>query len=155
MFGFSWAEIGIILVVALVVIGPKDLPVAIRTGSAALRKMRGLASEFQGHVHELLREADLADVGEDLRKLRNFDLDGLVERHIDPDGDLRSSFDTMTSAAQEMGSAAQGMMGPEIGGEVATIVEEEPAIDAPAFIPPDAVRQKPMPAFIPPGTRLW
>lgn len=154
MFGFSWAEIGVILVVALIVIGPKDLPVAIRTGSAALRKMRGLASEFQGHVHELLREADLADVGEDLRKLRNFDLEGLVERHIDPEGDLRSSFETMNGATRDM-------IGPEIVGdgvgETSTVViaEDETAVDAPAFIPPDAARQKPMPAFIPPGTRIW
>ncbi|MHB1303658.1 MAG: Sec-independent protein translocase family protein [Acidiphilium sp.] len=133
-----------ILVVALIVIGPKDLPVAIRTASAALRKARGLASEFQGHVQELMREADLADVGAELRNLRNFDLGGAVERHIDPDGGLRDAFDT-TPHAHEVETAT-------IGG---AIEQDEVLVDAPAFIPPEAARQRPVPAFIPPGTRLW
>ncbi|MCF3947084.1 twin-arginine translocase subunit TatB [Acidiphilium iwatense] len=137
-----------ILVVALVVIGPKDLPVAIRTASAALRKMRGLASEFQGHVQELLREADLADVGAELRNLRNFDLGSVMDRHIDPDGELRHAFDPASGDPQDMAV-------PEIGADAAETRDEEPVINAPAFIPPDAARHHPMPAFIPPGTRLW
>lgn len=148
MLGFSWSEIGVILVVALIVIGPKDLPVAIRTASAALRKARGLASEFQGHVQELMREADLADVGAELRNLRNFDLGGVVERHIDQDGGLRDAFDT-TPHAHEVENAT-------IGGEIEhDDVPVDVPVDAPAFIPPEAARQRPVPAFIPPGTRLW
>ena len=147
MFGFSWSEIGVILVVALIVIGPKDLPVAIRTASAALRKMRGLANEFQGHVQDLLREADLADVGTELRNLRNFDLGSVMDRHIDPDGDLRHAFDPASGDPEDMAK-------PSIGADAAE-AQEEPATDAPAFIPPDAARHRPMPAFIPPGTRIW
>ncbi|GAA5263924.1 MAG: Sec-independent protein translocase protein TatB [Acidiphilium sp.] len=151
MFGFSWAEIGVILVVALLVIGPKDLPVAIRTATAALRKMRGLAGEFQGHMQELMREADLADVGSELRSLRNFDLGSAIERHIDPVGDLRHAFDPTT-----------GEETPAIGesasfGSSYTGYDSEATLppDAPAFIPPDAARNRPIPAFIPPGTRIW
>ena len=147
MLGFSWPEIGVILMVALVVIGPKDLPVAIRTATAALRKMRGLASEFQGHIQELMREADLADIGEDLRNLRNFDLGSTIERHVDPDGTIRSSFDQAEGDTFGVPSAADSVI------EAAADDEFPPGM--PAFVPPDAVRARPVPAFIPPGTRLW
>lgn len=149
MLGFSWLEIGVIMMVALVVIGPKDLPVAIRTASAGLRKMRGLANEFQGHVQDLMREADLADVGNDLRNLRNFDLGGVVERHLDPDGELRGAFDPASGDPEDMS------LNTVHGDDLLDRQTEESMVDAPAFIPPDAARQKPVPAFIPPGTRLW
>lgn len=148
MLGFSWPEIGVILMVALVVIGPKDLPVAIRTASAALRKMRGLASEFQGHIHDLMAEADLADVGEDLRKLRNFDLGNTIEKHVDPEGNIRSTFDSL----DETGS---GVPEYAIGEDAADEEDEKLPEDLPAFMPPDIVRNRPVPPFIPPGTRLW
>lgn len=151
MLGFSWAEIGVIMMVALVVIGPKDLPAAIRAASAAIRKARGLATEFQGHFNDLVREADLADVQEEFRKLRNFDLGGAVERHIDPEGDLRNAFDPTTYDVAEHSMALI---------ENDTIIEQHPEAspdlsDLPPFIPPEYARRRPMPAFIPPGTRLY
>ncbi|MGC9270015.1 Sec-independent protein translocase protein TatB [Acidiphilium sp.] len=148
MLGFSWTEILVIMMVALVVIGPKDLPVAIRTASAAIRKMRGLANDFQGHVQDLMREADLADVGNDLRNLRNFDLGSLAERHIDPEGDFRHAFDPTSGDVNDIGHSM-------IGSDVIEEGEAEPVVDAPAFIPPNEIRHRAVPAFIPPGTRLW
>ena len=47
MFDFAWSEIALIAAVALVVIGPKDLPVAIRAISGFVKKARGMASEFR------------------------------------------------------------------------------------------------------------
>jgi sec-independent protein translocase protein TatB len=147
MLGFSWTEILVIMMVALIVIGPKDLPVAIRTASAAIRKMRGLANDFQGHVQDLMREADLADIGNDLRSIRNFDLGSLAERHIDPAGDFRHAFDPASGDPHDMDNTM--LTADEIE------PEPEPVIDAPAFIPPNEIRHRAVPAFIPPGTRLW
>ena len=156
MFGFSWAEIGVIMAVALVVIGPKDLPIAIRSMSAALRKMRGLASEFQGHINELMREADLQDVASELRNLRNFDLGAAVERHIDPEGDLRHALDPVTDA---ISSPQTGVMTDDEHLSLNEAVDDTITTAVPAglpdFIPPAAARQRQIPAFIPPGTRIW
>jgi sec-independent protein translocase protein TatB len=58
MFDFAWSEIAIIAAVALVVIGPKDLPVALRAVSGFVKKARRMAGEFQTHVDEMMREAD-------------------------------------------------------------------------------------------------
>ena len=58
------------MAVALIAIGPKDLPVAIRTVTGMLKKARGMAAEFQGHVDEMMREANLSDVKTEINKLR-------------------------------------------------------------------------------------
>ena len=74
MFDFSWSEIMVIGLVALICIGPKDMPVAIRAISRVLKKMRRMAGEFQGHVDEMLREADLAEVSNTLRDIRGMNI---------------------------------------------------------------------------------
>ncbi|WP_264817866.1 Sec-independent protein translocase protein TatB, partial [Acidomonas methanolica] len=93
MFDFSWSEIAIIVIVALVFIRPADLPVALRALSRGVRAVRRMAAEFQGHVDEMVREADMGEVREQFRDLRRFDLRTKVERAIDADGTLRRSFE--------------------------------------------------------------
>jgi sec-independent protein translocase protein TatB len=147
MFGFSWAEIGLIMAVALIAIGPKDLPVAIRTVTSMMKKARGMAAEFQGHVDEMMREANLADVKTEINKIRKFDFKGAAEKTIDPDGTLKSTLGTDPFGPEQFGKFSAAMA------PVVPVVEEAP--DAPAFIPPDAARRKPVPPFIPPGTKRW
>jgi sec-independent protein translocase protein TatB len=142
MFGFSWAEIGLIMVVALIFIGPKDLPVAIRTVTAMMKKARGMASEFQGHLDEMMREANLSDVKTEISKLRRFDFKAAAEQTFDPDGALR---ETMSNPFEVPPASPYAPPAP--------VVEETP--DAPAFVPPDAARKQPVPDFIPPGTKRW
>lgn len=69
MFDIGWSEFLVIGVVALVVIGPKELPGVIRTIGKSVGKMRRMAGEFQGQFQEALREADLADVKKTLSGL--------------------------------------------------------------------------------------
>ena len=61
MFDLSWSHIAILVVVALLVLGPKELPNAIRTGAQLLRTGRKLAGEFRSGMDELLREAELEE----------------------------------------------------------------------------------------------
>ncbi|MBO0711865.1 MAG: twin-arginine translocase subunit TatB, partial [Acetobacteraceae bacterium] len=92
MFDFAWSEIAVIGVVALIAIGPKDMPVAIKAVTNAIKKARRMAAEFQSHVDEMVREADLHEVRNSLSEIRNFDFKGTVERTVDPDGSLRTTF---------------------------------------------------------------
>ena len=71
MFDFAWSEILLIGAVALIAIGPKDMPAAIRTVSAMIKKARRMAAEFQTHVDEMVREADLGDVKKAFNDIRN------------------------------------------------------------------------------------
>jgi sec-independent protein translocase protein TatB len=146
MFGFSWAEIGLIMAVALIAIGPKDLPIAIRTVTGMMKKARGMAAEFQGHVDEMMREANLAEVKTEFNKMRKFDFKSAIEKQIDPDGSLKSEFSSDPLHPEKT---------PRPENLAAPLPQEEPPPDAPAFIPPDAARKKPVPAFIPPGIKRW
>lgn len=147
MFGFSWAEIALIMAVALIAIGPKDLPVAIRTVTRMMKKARGMAAEFQGHVDEMMRDADLADVKDEINKIRKFDFKAAAAAAVDRDNEMRDRIAPMFDALA--GTPAMTPTG------AASAVPEEVFVDAPAFIPPDAARKTPVPDFIPPGTKRW
>ncbi len=69
MFDFDAGKLVIIGIVALVVIGPKDLPRVMRQVGQAIGKMRRLAADFQGQFMEAMREADVADIKADVAKL--------------------------------------------------------------------------------------
>ncbi|MGA7486135.1 MAG: Sec-independent protein translocase protein TatB, partial [Xanthobacteraceae bacterium] len=62
MFDVGWSELLLIGIVALIVIGPKELPGALRTLGQWMGKLRRMASEFQGQFHEAMREAEMADL---------------------------------------------------------------------------------------------
>jgi sec-independent protein translocase protein TatB len=62
MFDIAWSELMLIGAVALVVIGPKDLPKAMRTVGQAVGKVRRMASEFQGQFNDAMREAELHEL---------------------------------------------------------------------------------------------
>lgn len=62
MLGFAWSEIAVIGAVALVVIGPKDLPKVMRTMGQWSRKLRTLASDFQRQFDDMVREAELDEL---------------------------------------------------------------------------------------------
>jgi len=89
MFDFAWSEIALVGVVALIAIGPKDMPGAIKAVADMVKKARRMAGEFQTHVDEMMREADLGDVRNSINQIRNFDIRGEIERHVDADGAIR------------------------------------------------------------------
>jgi sec-independent protein translocase protein TatB len=69
MFDFSWGEIVLIGVVALIFIGPKELPAVLRTAGQWMTRIRRMASEFQGQFQEALREAEMADLKKQVDEL--------------------------------------------------------------------------------------
>ncbi len=67
MLDMSWGEIMVIGAVALIVIGPKDLPKALLTVGQVTGKLRRMAAEFQGQFNEAMREAELDEVKKQLQ----------------------------------------------------------------------------------------
>jgi sec-independent protein translocase protein TatB len=62
MLNIGWGEFLIIGIVALIVIGPKELPGVLRMVGQWMTKLRRMASEFQGQFQEAMREAEMADL---------------------------------------------------------------------------------------------
>jgi len=102
MLGFSWPEIILIGAVALVVIGPKDLPRVLRTAGQWSRKLRMLAGDFQRQFDEMVRQAELDEVRREAEKAVNIDeIKKDVENAVDAAAIERSvAFDETTAAAE-------------------------------------------------------
>jgi sec-independent protein translocase protein TatB len=88
---FGMSELLLIGVVALVFIGPKDLPKALRVAGFWFRKARTLSREFQTSVEQMIREAELDEMRQELKKATEIDLEKQFRETIDPTGSLAES----------------------------------------------------------------
>jgi sec-independent protein translocase protein TatB len=94
MFDIGWGELLVIGMVALVAIGPKELPGVLRTVGQWTGKLRRMATEFQNQFHEAMREAELADL-----KKQVDDITGEVRSYgsFDPVSDVRRELEKTQS----------------------------------------------------------
>ncbi|MCA3560266.1 MAG: twin-arginine translocase subunit TatB [Aestuariivirga sp.] len=70
-FGFGYSEMFVIAVVAIIVIGPKDLPKVLRAFGKTVAKMRGMAREFQGQLDQAMKETGFDEVKKEFDNIRN------------------------------------------------------------------------------------
>src|SRR5438309_9368635 len=92
MFDIGWGELLVIGVVALVAIGPKELPGVLRTVGQWIGKARKLAGEFQGQFREAMREAEMADLKKSFDEVKEA-ATGFTSGHL------------MTSLEKDVGNA--------------------------------------------------
>jgi sec-independent protein translocase protein TatB len=98
MFDISWGKIVIIGVVALIFIGPKELPSVLRLVGQWMGKMRRMAAEFQGQFQDAMREAEMAD----LKKTFDETTSGLSSV-FDP---IKNDMDKMVNDPMSAGAAS-------------------------------------------------
>jgi sec-independent protein translocase protein TatB len=91
MFDLEWSKLALIAVVALVVIGPKDLPRVMRIVGQWVQRARSIAREFQGSIDQMVRESELEEVKRNLDRATSFDVEREIHQAIDPGGELRRS----------------------------------------------------------------
>ncbi len=93
MLDIGWTEMAFIAAIALIVIGPKDLPKAMRTVSRWVRKARSLAREFQSGLDDIARETELDEIKDQITGGTDFDLENEIESTIDPTGSVKEAMD--------------------------------------------------------------
>ncbi len=105
MLDLGWTELLLIGIVALIVVGPKDLPVMFRTLGKFTGKLRGMARDFSRAMEEAADEAGVKDVAKDLRKMtspKSMGVDALKKAadfdDLDPFGEAESSTGSATTA---------------------------------------------------------
>ncbi|MCX7931441.1 MAG: Sec-independent protein translocase protein TatB [Rhodovarius sp.] len=133
MFDLAWSEILLIAIVALIIIGPKQLPETLRGIARGIAKAKQAFRDFQAQADELVREANLQevrdqiqDVKRTLHEIRSFDLKSSIEKTVDPDGSLSSALSDPLAGT---------------------------SYTPPAWTPPPTAATTPdAPAFIPPST---
>ena len=73
MFDISWTELLVIAVVAIIVVGPKDLPRALRSVGRWTGKAKHMARDFQNQFNEALREAELDTIRKEVESVGKID----------------------------------------------------------------------------------
>lgn len=118
MFDIGWSELLILGVVTLIFVGPKELPVFLRTIGRYMGMVRRQAAEFRAHFDEAMREAELDALKKDVESMTR-DVEGTMR---DAGRSIQSELDV---AKAEIGKAAEGL-------------EQQPQ-DVPEAIPPPDV----------------
>ena len=85
MFDIGWQELIILAVLAIIVIGPKDLPRAVRTVTRWVRKARGMARELHNGLDDMVREAEINEIKDEANSV--------MSDHINPDGIITRDLD--------------------------------------------------------------
>lgn len=147
MFDVGWSEMAIIAVVVLVVLGPKELPHALKTMSQWLRAARKLGSEFQSGVNEIVREAELEDARKQLQGLTKNTIEQKIAKTVDPSGDIKK---TMTEAANAANldtaaSTAPNIIPPVVAPAAAAV--DRPALTEPPLAPSELAAAEPAAAM--------
>ena len=93
MLDIGWSEMAIVAVVALFIIGPKDLPKVLRTIGRYAGKVKAMAREFQDTIDEAVREADLDEVKKQIEKVGRLDVRKSISNTIDPEGKIGKALD--------------------------------------------------------------
>ncbi len=154
MFDISWGELVLIGMVALIVIGPKELPTVLRTVGQWMTKMRRMAADFQGQFQEAMREAEFADLKKQVDSISDptqYNPLEVAQKEIDnafaEPSTVTPSGETAASATTESGSAEP--TAPSVPASDVTPSGEpaSPASVAPA--PPDATAASTEPAPAP------
>src|SRR5437763_13588665 len=91
MFEIGWGELLIIGIVALIAIGPKELPGVLRTLGQWMSRLRRMAAEFQSQFQEAMREAELADLKKQVDEMSST---AQSYTNFDPLSDVRREFET-------------------------------------------------------------
>ena len=142
MFGIDSPEILVIAIVALVVVGPKELPGLLRGWGKWMAKMRGMASEFRGHVDEMVRQSELDEVKKQIVDTTT----GLDLKALDPTREIKNALNEGMAEGEKTLADAQDNLAklpPEIAGDGApaaletasgtaggTITEAAPSVES-------------------------
>jgi len=128
MFGIDSPELLVIAIVALVVIGPKELPGMLRSWGKWMAQMRGMAAEFRGHVDEMVRQSELDDVKKQLEGTSGLDLQSL-----DPTKQIKSAIqEGMAEGEKAFNEAKTSFDNPLAEPESAPQIAAEPAAETTA-----------------------
>jgi sec-independent protein translocase protein TatB len=135
MFDLAWSHMLLIGVVALLVIGPKDLPRVLRTVGVWVGRARAIAREFQGSLDQMIRESELEEMRKQVETVAKLDLNETIEKAVDPGGELKQTFAT-SPIPDETPPAVTGLEAPPP--QIAAQPETPLQIEAQPQTPPEA-----------------
>jgi sec-independent protein translocase protein TatB len=109
MLDIGWTELFVIAVVALVVLGPKELPRALYHVGRWTKKARKITGEFQRHIDDIVRQAELEDVKKTVQDAhKQLDVRQQIRKAIDPGPEIKSALDPVGDIRKALGPTPTG-----------------------------------------------
>jgi sec-independent protein translocase protein TatB len=105
-FGVGYSELFVLAIIAVIVIGPKDLPKVLRTFGQFSRKAKGMAREFQGHVDAAMKDAGVDGLKKDLA-----DIKSTVSNQVSAPGGIVPAASLAPSTAYALSSSQKDFEG--------------------------------------------
>jgi sec-independent protein translocase protein TatB len=144
MLDLSWGEIVVIGTVAVIFIGPKELPGALRSLGHWVGKARTMAREFQNNVDDMIREADLDEVKKQVQSAQSLASGGIstaIQNTIDPKGELKAQVETALAPPPSLAASTPESTlppAPAVPAPAPVLAEvpKSPEAAAPVSIPP-------------------
>jgi len=106
MLDIGWSEMLVIAVVAIIIIGPKDLPRTLRTVGRWIGKARAMAREFQSSLDDIARDAELDELKKQITDVSDFDVRKEIEQSFDATASAGALDGPPEPAAGETGATA-------------------------------------------------
>ena len=157
MLDMSWGEIMVIGAVALIVIGPKDLPKALRTVGQVTGKLRRMAAEFQGQFNEAMREAELDEVKKQLQGV-NESVASVGNASFNPiqtiRDELKTSIEAPTTAPEKAPEQESSQDVAQVTSQVPSDASVQAAVEGRAPAPADPLIDLPPPPTVDPATEI-
>lgn len=125
MFEIGWSELLIVAIVAIIVVGPRELPKMLRAFGNTVGRLRRMAGEFQDQFREAMREAEVEEARREMEKLRD----------LNPLNDIR---DEIKSVADQARIDPNQIAAPELPSSSSTapaLASSPPAVEAPEAAP--------------------
>ncbi|SCA54926.1 hypothetical protein MTBPR1_10173 [Candidatus Terasakiella magnetica] len=124
MLDIGWTEIASIVIIAVLVIGPKDLPKAMRSVARMVGKVKGMMREFQSNIDDMIKETELEEVKKQIQSVRSEDFSRKIEETVDKDGDLTKAVDFSKEAADFNNSMKESSSDTEAATQASPAVED-------------------------------
>ncbi|MBB3808631.1 Sec-independent protein translocase protein TatB [Pseudochelatococcus contaminans] len=143
MFDLSWSELLLVGAIALVVIGPRELPRVLRTAGQMLAKLKRTAADFQAHFSAAMREAELDELHNAVDKVKTA-AGHIPSKTFDP---LRNVRDELRDAIQKPTSTASSTPGPDGVSRFSSLAENAAAATPPLVHTPANIESLPAEAL--------
>jgi sec-independent protein translocase protein TatB len=98
MFDIGWTEMVMIIIVMIVVVGPKELPRMLYHIGQWIGRVRQVARQFQDGIEQMAHEAGVDDLKKQIDSVSDISIEDQVEKTIDPKGELADAFSVDTAA---------------------------------------------------------
>ena len=142
MFDIGWSEMAVVALIALLIIGPKDLPKTMRTLSQWVRKAKAMTREFQSGIDDMIRESELDEARKAIDSVSSTSIENSIADTVDPTGSVKESLSdiqkTAASTTADSPDKSKASANPLPGGGFRAKPEETPSSTAAANSGSDA-----------------